>query len=122
MVEPIKRKRQVKAPTQHTVLEGSIYIKSSVYKTGEGDYVKKDETETFAVPDMGGTIPAIIAVEESITRNLGNFESGRVTVRLERPCLNNDKAIDLMKEIVATKVNDYIIEELKALGFDKVKK
>lgn len=122
MVEPRVRKRKNKEALKNTILEGSVYIKTSVYKTGEGDYVKKEETETFAVPDMGGTIPATIAVEESITRNLGNFESGRVTIRLERPCLNNDKAIDLMKEIVATKVNDYTIEELKALGFDKVKK
>lgn len=56
---------------------------------------------------------ARVRVEGSVTQNMGDFNSVRVGVLIERPCANTDEAIDATYRDVSRTVDEYLQQELE---------
>lgn len=56
--------------------------------------------------------PARVRVEGSVTQNMGDFNSIRVAVCIERPCENTDEAIEKCYETVSEQVDGFVNQEL----------
>ncbi|WEV89384.1 hypothetical protein H10PHJ05_83 [Aeromonas phage HJ05] len=56
----------------------------------EGDVQERREQSRHLFDDH----PARVRVEGSVTQNMGDFNSVRVGVMIDRPCVNTDEAIE----------------------------
>lgn len=70
----------------------------------------------FAVPLPVGVPAAKVRIEGSTTRNLGNYESCRVSVMVELPCVPTEAGIDAAAKWASAKVDALIETELEQAG------
>ena len=71
------------------------------------------ESPAYEVPERF----ARVRVEGSVTQNMGDYNSVRVGVVIERPCADTDEAIDQTYRDISSKVDEYVQEELSlAMG------
>jgi hypothetical protein len=120
MVEPRVRQRKramdltTPAPIDESA-EGFIFVKRTAYD-------RKEETEEkIRVPDLmaklNGGKPAVVRVGGSVTRNLGDFNSARVEVMMELPCLPEISEMRRVADLLSQHLDDLIPQELKkAMG------
>ena len=91
---------------------GSLVVKRVRYTSGE--LTGEDETEeTIRVPFFGNVEIGRVGVTGSITRNLGDFNSVRVEVNFELPCLPELSEAERVYNIAAKFVDERIKTELE---------
>lgn len=92
-----------------TVAEGTI----SVTRTAYGQEVSRDDK--VAVP-IFGTTPAMVTVEGSVTKNLGDYNSCRVACTVTVPAYPEESEIVRAKTFASEMVDRFIAEELELAG------
>lgn len=91
--------------------EGSIYIHRAHYQ-GRRILDEQESQEKIQVPIFGRVTPAKVEVEGSVTRNLGDFNSCRVAVRVKLPCYPEISEIDRVYLLTSNLVDRYVEREL----------
>lgn len=101
--------------------EGKVVINTKVrrsnYNFGE-QYAdpERESTEVITVP-IFETAPAYVRVSASTTKNLGDFNSVKVSVDVSLPCYPEGTEIDRAYDICSAWVNQKIQDEVEyALG------
>lgn len=89
----------------------SLYEEATVEVLRHG-YGAGDEVRRIRVPKFT-TEPAWVRVEGSVTRNMGDFNSVRVAVMLEVPCLPVEEDLDRTYQWASTFVEDKLQSELR---------
>jgi hypothetical protein len=72
---------------------------------------ERHRLEKVLVPRFTGPV-GLVEVGGSITRNLGDFNSVRVEVKVSVPCYPEASEIDRAKVFAADKVDQFLNEEL----------
>jgi hypothetical protein len=72
---------------------------------------ERHRLEKVLVPRFTGPV-GLVEVGGSITRNLGDFNSVRVEVKVSVPCYPETSEIDRAKVFAADKVDQFLNEEL----------
>lgn len=75
------------------------------------DVLSESESHNTTYHSIAGE-SARVRVEGSITQNMGDFNSVRVGVMIERPCANTDEAISETYDQVSEQVDEYLNNEL----------
>ena len=101
-MEKRTRKRTRVAGTQAVTIEG---------KAG-ADITRHEEEVTHPTYELGCDHPARVRVEGSITQNMGDFNSVRVGVMIEIPCIPTEEAIAETYDIASEWVDDKLSNEL----------
>lgn len=97
---------------------GSLVVKRVQYSNGE--FAENEETEeTIRVPFFGNVEPGRVGVTGSITRNLGDFNSVRVEVSLQLPCLPEVSEAERVYNIASEFVDNKIQSELDTATGDR---
>lgn len=97
-------------PAQVRGVEGSILVSRARY---EGNRVLSEiEHEEKIVVPMFDTEVAEVEVEGSVTRNLGNYNSARVAVRVKLPAYPVLPEMDRAYMLASTLVDRYVTREL----------
>lgn len=92
--------------------EGSASV-SSEHKSGRDTVSEKSDVKKIPIDDLQDVPnPARVRVLGSVTKNLGNYESVRVGVEIEMPCLPNTEAIDATYKNLSQHVDEKIQEEM----------
>jgi hypothetical protein len=104
-----QRKRALDIPDKPA--EGFIYVKRVAYN-------REEETqEQIRVPDLvtllAGGAPAKVRVGAGITKNLGDFNSARVDVVMELPCLPEIGEMRRVAELISAQLDELIPSELE---------
>lgn len=111
---PRKRTRKsapAEAPTIAATEEGFL----SIHRTAYG---KDEQTlEKIRVPDLaaqlGGIQPARVRIGGGITRNLGDYNSARVEVMIELPCLPEISECRRVADLISAQLDELIPGELE---------
>ena len=108
---PEARTRTRPAPPALRGVEGSIEVSRIDYS--EGDIIDQSEySEKVTVPVLAGVEPAKVRVEGSVTRNMSDFNSVRVSVAVEMPCLPELSEVNRVYQIISQLVENRTQEEL----------
>lgn len=107
-VAPKARKTRQINTTAH---EGTIEVSRAIYHRGMPVGNPVESIETVRVPMFAG-VPGKVRVEASVTRNLGDYNSVRVSVAIELPCYAEETEIrraytygsDLVDEMVGNEL------------------
>lgn len=99
------RRRKVNVATETIVADGVVEVHRSMYGA------EHHRLEKVSVPHFSEE-PGRVMVEGSVTRNLGDFNSVRVTVAVSLPCYPVASEIDRAKAFASEKVDQYIQDEL----------
>lgn len=111
---PRKRTRKL-APAASPVIaeteEGFLFIHRTAYG-------KDTQThEKIKVPDLaaqlGGMQPARVRIGGGITRNLGDYNSARVDVMIELPCLPEISECRRVADLISAQLDELIPGELE---------
>lgn len=70
------------------------------------------EMEKIRVPGFKGIEPARVRLGGSVTRNLGDFNSARVEVMIEMPCLPEMSEVQRVYDMLSEKLDELIPQEL----------
>lgn len=104
------RKRALELPVLDKATEGFISIQRTAYSRSE------ETLEKILVPDLAAALkggkPGIVRVGGSVTKNLGDFNSARVEVTLELPCLPEITEMRRVAELLSTQLDELIPNEL----------
>lgn len=84
---------------------GYIHTKRTTYGVGE------EQIEEVRVPVFHAT-PAKVRVGGSVTQNLGDYNSARVEVSIEMPCLPEQSEVERVYASVSTLVDTMLRREL----------
>jgi hypothetical protein len=93
------------APVERTGSEGYVLVRRTVY--GQ-DYESND---TVRVPVFGAA-HARVRVVGSVTQNLGDYNSARVEVAIEMPCLPEQSEVNRVYEMLSAQVDAFVRREL----------
>tara|TARA_R110002153_G_scaffold26421_5_gene82937 strand:+ start:17261 stop:17611 length:351 start_codon:yes stop_codon:yes gene_type:complete len=93
---------------------GTATISSSMNKE---ESVKDVSREIDSV--IKDTNAAYVRVDGGITKNLGDYNSARISVSVNMPCEPNEKAIRKCYKKTSTLVDEFIDEEYKAVVGDR---
>jgi hypothetical protein len=114
MTEPVRvrqRKRKLDLPPLDDTAEGFLSVKRTSYGREES------HDERIRVPDLAGTLkgvqPARVRVGGSVTRNLGDYNSARVEVMMELPCLPEIGEMRRVADLISAQIDDIIPTELE---------
>ena len=100
--------RQRRRAIQLEDAETSIMVRRVSY-----DGEEHEELEEVRVPIFGpNVVPARLRVHGSATRNLGDFNSARVEVMLDMPCLPELSEVDRVYAMASAWVEERIAQEL----------
>ena len=107
---PRVRQRAVSTPTQPTQQrQGTVSVRRAIYENRELAS-ETEYTQTVDVPFYEDVSLGSVAVEGGITRNMGDFNSVRVSVNLTLPCLPEmsevERAYDTATRFVSGKVQE----------------
>lgn len=102
------RRRQ--RPGQQRV-EGTI-AKSSMRREGSQIATEDEDVEHTHHRFQVGQELARVRVEGSVTQNMGDYNSVRVGVVIERPCLNTDESIRACYDETSRLVDEMVQTEL----------
>lgn len=108
-MEQARPRRRPTQPIRQSAEEGTLVVRKVVYGVET-----EDLHEAIRVPDFSGVVPARVRVSGSATRNLGDFNSARVEVTVELPCLPVMTEVERVYNICSSTVDDYIRRELEA--------
>lgn len=90
-------------------LSGHIYVQRVAYGQEE------TEQHSIRVPSFEGIEPARVRVAGGVTKNLGNYESARVDVSIELPCLPVGEEIGRVASLLQDWVNEIIGEKVSTI-------
>ena len=94
-------------------VNGHIWI--NTFKYGE----ENTETHEVLVPQFPeGVSPAKVSIGAGITKNLGNYESARVDVRIEMPALPEETEIARVASMVSEWVDEILGEKVSKVALD----
>jgi hypothetical protein len=96
------RRRAIDVTGEHA---GTISVSRSAYGS------EHNTNETVRVP-VFHTTPAKVRVEGGITRNMGDYNSVRVSIVIEMPCLPEITEIERCYQITSDMVDEMINREL----------
>lgn len=106
-----KRKIDVPPPEVKETEEGFRYIKRTAYGREE------ESNEKIRVPDLaaqlGNTPPARVRIGGGLTRNLGDYNSARVDVMIELPCLPEISECRRVADLISAQLDELIPGELE---------
>lgn len=91
-----------------TAPSGTLIISRTAYG------VETDTTEKITVP-LFPTTPATVRVGGHVTKNLGNYESAKIAVEIEMPCLPEHSEVLRVYQMVSGWIDDLVAEELNKL-------
>lgn len=102
---------------QATGNEGKIVVNTQVRRSGynfgeQYSEPERETTEKITVP-IFETAPAYVRVSASTTRNMGDFNSVKVSVDVSLPCYPEGSEIDRAYDICSAWVNQKIQDELE---------
>lgn len=98
-----KRIRDVSTSAQEH--RGKVTVMSMMGKGGDEEVEEAQlEVRRFEVE------PAYVTAEVGVTKNLGDFESLRVSVRISVPCYVEE--IDDTFDVVSDRVSDFLYDEI----------
>jgi hypothetical protein len=104
--EPPRRQRKIVVDVDAVSSpEGEIEVHRTMYGS------EKHRLEKVKVPKFTGPV-GMVEVGGSITRNLGDFNSVRVEVKISVPAYPEASEIDRAKLFAATQVDKFLQEEL----------
>lgn len=89
--------------------EGYLFVSQTNY--GE----TKDEYHQIMVPSFEGVHPARVKMSGSVTKNMGNYNSARVEVSIDMPCLPEESEIARVAAMVESWVDEIIGEKVSKL-------
>lgn len=90
---------------------GYVHVKRTAY--GEDSFAAgRDDTETVRVP-VFHSAPARVRVSGGATQNLGDYNSARVDVSVDMPCLPEATEIQRVYEMLSGQVDEMIRRELQ---------
>lgn len=104
MEKAMKRERR-KLPVAQKE-ESRIYVTRTIYG------IESSAEDLIAVSTYV-TEPARVRVAKHLTRNLGNYESAKVSVSVEVPCYAEESEIDRAFEFASCKVDERFLVEFK---------
>lgn len=117
--KPIVRVRQRKRKldlTKDMTAEGFLHVKRTSY----GREYESDEV--IRVPDLAaalnGVQPARVRIGGSVTRNLGDYNSARVEVMMELPCLPEIGEMKRVADLISAQIDEIIPVELDKSTLD----
>lgn len=112
------RPAEVTDETQHVEDdEGFLFVSRTAYgKTEEAqDKIRVDDL----VGRLNGMQPARVRLGGGVTRNLGDYNSARVDVMIELPCLPEMSEVSRVVDLLSGELDRIIPDELeKAVGKD----
>lgn len=100
------------APARGYSQEAGSGVSRSAYKVRKEVIDETDQqliTPPVDIPE--GVTPAKVRVGAGLTISMGQFESLRVDVVIEMPCMPNEAAINETYELVSELVSDKLTEE-----------
>ena len=104
------RKRAMDLPLVDKTAEGFISVQRTAYSCSE------ETLEKIQVPDLVAALkggkPGIVRVGGSVTKNLGDYNSARVEVMLELPCLPEISEMRRVAELLSAQLDEIIPNEL----------
>ena len=99
------------APTRRRAVVGEVSTTTIHSKSGQ---ILEEKTEASKPPQKTSATPkAMVGVEGSVTRNLGNFESLRVQVSITLPSECDDESVRDTFENAASMVDEFIQLEIQ---------
>ena len=108
-----------RAKPQKRGAEGSTTVRRAFYNMGDM-YSEEERTDTITVPLFEN--PAYVKVSGSVTRNMGDFNSVRVSVDVSLPCHPEGSEIDRAYDIASSVVNQKVQDEVEyAYGREETK-
>lgn len=110
-VRPRARKRALDLPPVNQTAEGFVHVKRTCYGREE------EHDEVVRVPDLAaklnGVQPARVRIGGSVTRNLGDYNSARVEVMMELPCLPEIGELRRVADLISAEIDRIIPAELE---------
>lgn len=91
-------------------VEGYVYVSRVAYGNEEVS------TEPLKVPDFQGVPVARVTTGASFTKNLGNYESAKITVEVSLPCFPEESEIVRAYDTAQTLMGDMLEEQAKAFN------
>ena len=111
MTEIRQRKRAMDLPPVDKTSEGFLHVKRTCYGREE------ESDEVVRVPDLAGQLngvqPARVRIGGSVTRNLGDYNSARVEVMMELPCLPEVEEMRRVADLISAEIDRIIPAELE---------
>lgn len=95
---------------ENSQLDGYIYVSRVAY--GEEEI----STEPLKVPDFQGVPVARVTTGASYTKNLGNYESAKVTVEVSLPCFPVEEEIVRAYDTAQVLMGDMLQEQMSAFN------
>lgn len=108
------RTRQRQRP-QAQGAEGTITVRRALYNMGNLTEVQRDDQERVRV-QLFETDPGFVTVGGGVTRNLGDFNSAKVEVRVSLPCYPEASEVERCYQVASATVDDMIRRELELVG------
>lgn len=119
---PMVRKRRRKLdvspdPVPGVAAEGFLAVKATAYGR------ETNHDEVIRVPDLASTLkgvqPARVRIGGSLTRNLGDYNSARVEVMMELPCLPEIGEMRRVAALISEEIDRIIPTELEKSMLNK---
>lgn len=107
-----KKPRKRVAPSKATA-SGSAT--SSVERRSGGEVVDESTSGERLAPQEVGNDPAMVHASGAFTKNLGNYESAKVSVSVSRPCKNDEESIESTYQWCLDFVNQKIDQEIQEI-------
>ena len=113
MTEKVRQRRKVepKKGKKPNAEEGYIWRSRTRYESGT--QIKEEvEQEQIQVPDFAGVEPARVRLGGGLTKNLGDFNSAKVEVMIELPCLPEQSEIKRVVAMLSEELDRVIPQEM----------
>ena len=102
----------VRTRTRSRVNQGTM-VKSVERKSGSETVSKSESVERFVAIDE--VSPAYVSIGGSVTKNLGDYNSVKITAQVTLPCAPTAEACRITKDLASKMVDEYVGEELDQL-------
>lgn len=107
--QPTPKSAPKATPTAPSDQIGYVTVNRTRY--GNHAPIEAEARETVRVP-VFGTAPARVRVSGSVTKNLGDFNSAKVEVSIDMPCLPEMSELHRVYEMLSAEVDDLCRREL----------
>lgn len=111
MTEVRTRRRKLDLEPINQTAEGFLTVKATCYGRDH------ETDEVIRVPDLAaqlnGVQPARVRIGGSVTRNLGDYNSARVEVMMELPCLPEIGEMRRVADLISAEIDRIIPTELE---------
>lgn len=95
--------------TDNAEEKGYLYISQTNY--GE----EKEEYHEIRVPSFEGVHPARVKLSGSVTRNMGNYNSARIEVSIDMPCLPVASEVARVATLVESWVDEIVGDKINRI-------